>query len=66
MVAKQPTYSYLTGHDHVGTDNPKLSPNTEKVAIGIDLKGYRKIEISEKDPGFGRFMTGPVCSSIFI
>ena len=42
VVAKQPTYSYLTGHDHVGADNHKLSPNIERVAIGISPKGYFK------------------------
>ena len=45
VVVKQPSHSNLTGHDYVGADNHKLSPNIERVAIGISQKGYRKIDI---------------------
>ena len=62
VVVKQPAHTNLIGHDHVGADNHKLSPNIERVPIGISPKGYFKIEISKKDLGFGRFRPGPVCS----
>ena len=37
-----------------------------KVVIGVGLEGYQKTKKSKKDPGFGRIITRPVSSLIFI